>query len=696
MAWRHAGAPTMLHLLLLLAPVQDLELTETVITAPRAAATATSTAARVTEVTGEELRETGERSLPRALGQATGVWVQESNLGGGQPVIRGFLGNKVLILVDGVRLNDSTTRLGPNQSLNQIDPEIVDRIEVIRGPSSVLYGSDAIGGVISIWTRRRPAASQDPVEHYRAWDGEFVGQWDTSIQGGRATVALEGSTGNHGALGIASSWDLHDLKSAGNRDVPNTGYSGFGWFGSYEYGMGDRETLRVTTRVSRDFDVPRTDRMNTGFGQTEPASQEWRYATQDRRGYLVSYTDDRSGALADRMQLRLGLNSYEEERDITSGDGATSTYSRDKTLTLSVGADWRRALSESHLLTWGFDVSHDRVDSFRQQSDAGGTSEVAGNYAPDSEYTRYGFFLQDELLGLDPWFLTAGVRLSIFDWSFDSFGSTATYSEYDSAVTASLEAARDLGDGLTLFGSIAQGFRAPGLEDLANQGDFASGFELPNPELGAERSLSVETGVTHEALDRSSSATLYATRLDDAIGRQLLDEGDPGQVGDELYQRANTGQVDVAGIELAHRRHLGEQDSPYSMYARAAYTIGREDDPAYGGSVPARRIPPLYGTVGVRYEPDEPEWFYVPNARAFVDWAFSQDRLHPQDRSDPRINPDGTDGWLTWNLEVWGEYDRQVRWNLALLNLTDERYRVHGSGFDAPGRRLVFGVVVTF
>jgi outer membrane receptor protein involved in Fe transport len=686
----------MLPLLLLLALPQDLELAETVITAPRAAATVTTTSARVTEVSGEALRETGERSLPRALGQAAGLWIQETNLGGGQPVIRGFLGNKILVLVDGVRLNDSTTRLGPNPSLNQIDPEIVERIEVIRGPSSVLYGSDAIGGVISIWTRRRPAASQDPDEHLRPWDGEFVGLWDTSIEGGRATLHLDGAWGDHGALAVGTTRDLGDLKVADDVVVPNTGYSGFALFGSYEYALGRRQTLRLTGRVSRDFDVPRTDRMNTGYGQTQPAARDWRYTLQDRRGYLVSYTDERPGALAERMQLRVALHGTDETRDITSADGSTRSQSRDEVVTFSVGADWRTALSEDHLLTWGLDASLDDVDSVRRETDAGGTSEVAGNYAPDASYARYGFFVQDEILTFDPWFLTAGLRLSIFDWSFGTFGSNASYSEYDSALTGSLEAVRDLGDGLTLFGSVAQGFRAPGLEDLANDGDFAGGLEIANPDLEAERSLSVEGGLTYVGASRSGSVTAFATRIEDAIGRRLLDEGDPAVDGDELYQRTNTGRVDVLGLEAAHRQRLGEEGSPYELYARATYTLGREDDDAYGGSVPARRVPPLYGTLGLDYRPEEPVWSYLPNARAFVDWALVQDRLHPQDESDPRIDPSGTDGWTTWNLEVWGEFERDIRWNLALLNLLDESYRVHGSGVDGPGRRLVLGVSVTF
>ena len=135
-------------------PGQDVELPTTLITAPRSQRTVTTTDAKQIVVSGEQIIATGERSLPRALGRAAGVWIQETNLGGGAPVVRGLIGNKILILVDGVRLNDSTTRYGPNQSLNSIDPATVERIELLRGSSSVLYGSDAIGGVIAIWTRR--------------------------------------------------------------------------------------------------------------------------------------------------------------------------------------------------------------------------------------------------------------------------------------------------------------------------------------------------------------------------------------------------------------------------------------------------------------------------------------------------------------------------------------------------------------
>ena len=144
-------------------PLQDAPPPEILVTAPRDERPATAAAGNVTVLTAEDLARTGERSLPRMIEKAagTGLWLQETNLGGGAPILRGFIGEKILVVIDGVRLNDASTRLGPNQSLNTIDPGIVERVEILRGPGSVQYGSDAIGGTILIWTKRRLPGGAD-------------------------------------------------------------------------------------------------------------------------------------------------------------------------------------------------------------------------------------------------------------------------------------------------------------------------------------------------------------------------------------------------------------------------------------------------------------------------------------------------------------------------------------------------------
>lgn len=689
--------PLLLCLLLQDAPSDlppQVELPETVVRAPRSTATVTTTSAKVTVVTGEELLETGESTLPRALGEAAGVWVQETNLGGGAPVIRGLLGNQILIVVDGVRLNDSTTRIGPNQSLNTIDPRVVDRVEIVRGPSSVLYGSDAIGGAIIVWTKRRRPASQDAEEHRFPVGGGTEVVYDSSVDGGRASVDLSGAHEDHALLGIGTLYDFEDLEVGDGRTFPYTGYDGHALFGAYEYAVGERRTLRATARFNRDFNVPRTDKLVAGYGQDEPSNADYRYSLQDRRAYLLSYTDDKGSDWFDRMQVRGDLGTYLEQRDTRKTGATTRAFEEDEVTSFGLGVDWRKGLGDAHLLTWGIDLGFDDVDSSRRDyADAGGVTNKAGTFAPDSKYTRAGIFVQDELLSLSPWFATLGLRYSYYDFSFHEYGTGLKESGDFDALTASLEVGRDLGGGTMVTASVAQGYRAPNLDDLANDKDFAGGDEIHNPNLGAEESLSADLGLAVEKRLWSGSVGVFATRIDDYIGRSLTDAGDPLVDGDETYLRENTGTVDLWGAEAAARCRLFTVDSPFAVSANIAYARGEQKDPLeYSGATqPARRVPPLFGQVALHWDSSEPV-LSIGHAKFFVQWADEQDRLHPQDASDPRIDPNGTPGWATYNLDLGGAVTDYVDWWVGLYNLTDKLYRVHSSGVDAPGARVVFGL----
>jgi iron complex outermembrane receptor protein/hemoglobin/transferrin/lactoferrin receptor protein len=108
----------------------------------------------VSVLTQKQLLQNAPRSTPEALMGLPGVWVQKTNHGGGSPFIRGLTGQQTLILIDGIRLNNATFRSGPNQYFNTIDPQSIAQIEVLRGSGSVQYGSDALGGVVHVLTKK--------------------------------------------------------------------------------------------------------------------------------------------------------------------------------------------------------------------------------------------------------------------------------------------------------------------------------------------------------------------------------------------------------------------------------------------------------------------------------------------------------------------------------------------------------------
>jgi hemoglobin/transferrin/lactoferrin receptor protein len=686
----------MLQLLLLLV-IQTPELSETLIRAPRFRETVTSNAAKLTVISGEQLRKTGRNSLPRAIGQAAGVWIQETNYGGGAPVIRGLLGNQILILVDGVRLNDSTTRFGPNQSLNTIDPAIVERVEIIRGSSSVKYGSDAIGGVISIWTKRRKPASQDGAEYTGPVLAVFDGNYDTSVRGGLGSLGLSAAREDHGLLLVGSLHDFSDLRIADNETAANTGFKGHSLFGAYEYALGEKKTLRMTSRVNRDFNVPRTDRLNPGFHSdgsiaATANSEIWHYSLQDRRGYQVSFSDEDSGGFVDAVHVRAQVHSYREQRNRRKTGSTTNRFEEDEVYTLGLGVDWLRAVGSSQFFTWGIDLTYDGVDSLRRDTiPPGPPVPKAGAFAEDSEYARGGIFVQDEIFSFDPVFLTLGLRYSYFDFSFRDFSSGTKTSDSFDALTASFEAANELDDGVNATFTLAQGFRAPNLDDLANDGSFAGGDELANPNLAPEESVMAEVALAIRRENWDATVAVFATKINDSIGRILIDEGDPAITGDETYQRENTGSVELFGGEIGFRRQLMDRESAFAVSTKAALVYGLQDDPQLGENIPARRVPPFNGQVSLHYDPEVP-FHQVHRARLFMNWASQQNRLHPQDVSDPRINPGGTPGWATLNFEFGGAINEASDWWVGLHNILDNGYRIHASGVDSPGARLVFGM----
>ncbi len=703
-------APVVLSLILTLLSPQDL-VRETVVVAPRSETREEQTPAVVTVVSGDELRSTGERSLPRALGRASNVWIQETSLGGGAPVVNGLLGNRVLIVVDGVRLNDSTTRSGPNQSLSDIDPGTVERIEIVRGPVSLLYGSDAVGGAILVWTRRRrPLGSSAGAEDQRPWRGALELEYGSAARGGQLSGTLSHATENQGWVTLGSVQDYEDMRAGGGRTQDFTGYSGGGLFGSWEAGVGDDRTLRLVGRRTRSVDVPRTDKLTVGFGQLQPTHQMWHYELQDRWSTLLAYTDESGDGFADRVQARLSLRHYTEERRRLATGSTTETFERDETDTLGLSVDWQRAVGSNQLLTFGLDVDLDSVDAIGVETDTGTGAQttVGGAFADDARYLSSGLFVRDEIFSFEPWTVTLGARLSYFAFSFENFPANGGGSEAGSfaALSTAASATRPLSARTNVTATLAQAFRGPNLDDLANNGSFAGGTEFANPDLEPEQSLTAQLSIDTRREAWGGFAGVFFTHIDDLIGRTLLNPGNPPP-GDETYLRDNVGHAELVGIDAGCDRRLGGEGSPWSARALANLTFGTQRgdnvDPSDPGAeeVPFQRVPPVHGVFVVRW--DEPrerrrfDWGQIS-----LTWALDQNRLHPQDESDPRIDPDGSDGWALLDVDVGGPLgwdpagEGASTWTLGVHNLFDTHYRVHASGLDSPGLQVVLGVHLAF
>jgi hemoglobin/transferrin/lactoferrin receptor protein len=214
----------------------------------------------VTVVSQEQLLQNAPRTTPEALMNQTGIWVQKTNHGGGSPIIRGLVGNQVLLLIDGIRLNNSTYRYGPNQYLNTIDPGLVDRIEAIRGSGSVLYGSDALGGVVQVISKLPSFSS-----HKTNVSGSVLGKWMSNQMEMSGRAEIEIASKRVAFLGGFSERHFGELVAGGDLGTLSpTGYNERAGDAKLLLRTGSAGLLTASFQQLTQSEVPRYDQVSQG------------------------------------------------------------------------------------------------------------------------------------------------------------------------------------------------------------------------------------------------------------------------------------------------------------------------------------------------------------------------------------------------------------------------------------------------
>lgn len=678
---------------------------ETVVTSSRGEEDAFESPRAITVVGRAALRERQPDQTPEALQDAQGLYMQRTNLAGGAPILRGLLGPQVLLLIDGVRLNNATTRLGPNQLLNTVDPFQIQRIEVLRGPGSVLYGSDALGGVINIITRK---PSFNP---RRAWDlgGAMAARFHSAAMAPAINASVSGHLRSVGLRLGGTFRRFGDL--VGGRDTGTqrfTGYAEGNGDLSAAWWVGQSSVLRLSYGLVRQDDAHRSDRST--------ATDFRRITDQDRDLATLSFSSDLENRLVDRIDANLSFHSQRELRERFRLNLDRVERERDAVNTLGANLALRSDLPLNNRLTYGFDLYHDWVGSSGERLSLGdpmaAITSTRGRFEDGSRYLQFGAFIQDRLLLLnDKLSIDAGVRVSLWDVAIpgDLPGGLNEVDTTHPGVVGSLHARYLVGDGLNLVAGVSQGFRAPNVDDYSATGCSGQGYDMPNDDLDAEKSVTAEAGIKLDLFGLlRGSLFYYFTYLDDLIVRRVGStaagipqlaqcgtdaSGAPIMV--EATRRENAHSGMIHGVEVDLALDLGRR---WSIFTWAAFTRGEVRlDSGDDDSEPMSRTPPINGLAGVRLNLPEVAGF----AQLAVRWATRQDRLSARDRKDLRICPagpdncDGTDPYGVLVLRSAARVTDNILLTLALENLTNATYRSHGSGIDGPGLSMVAGLEVT-
>ena len=648
----------------------------------------------ITVVTADQISESMPRTTPEALWDAPGTFVQQTNHGGGSPIVRGMIGPQVLLLVDGVRLSNSTYRTGPMQYLNLVDPLFIDSLEVLRGAGSMLYGSDAMGGVIQIMPRQPLDARRSP-----GLDGGGLLHLRNASADHGQTVHGHGDMGYGGfsMLGSISYKHLDDLTGGGG--VGSQPFSGYrAWHeamtASYRFsgGLVHGWQLKLCYLMGHIEDAGRTDKLNLKSRSLQ--------IYDDDDHLLYGRLRFKLFPLRTRGDLTFSFQHFFERKQSYTVDSDLSTRlsgTQDEVTALTFGQDLRlttRLLQSRLRLRYGQSFYRDWVGAGRETWKTGGrwTASPLSAYPDGSTYDNYGLYLHaegDALTGDDGHLvrLGGGYRLHGMAGQADKNGPLPAVEISSIGHVFLLSAQYVYHDLINLALTFSQGYRAPNLQEAVMLGDTGKFFHVPNPDLEPERADTLELLLRGQLWRARLSWAWYVTFLHDLIKRvPSTYSGETQIAGKDVFANSNGGDGTLWGTEIQANVDLWWG---FSLAGHLTYTWGEESTAVK--DVPLSRVPPLYGMVKVRWQTPQ-AWRWRGFTEAYVRAAGDQDRLSAEDEKDVRIPAGGTPGWWTLNLRLGLVAYSHLRVGLALENLLNKKYRYHGSGLWAPGTNAVLMV----
>ena len=614
-------------------------------------------------------KEWSPRTTPEALQGMNGVFIQKTNHGGGSAFIRGLTGNQTLILIDGIRLNNSTFRYGPNQYLNTIDPYIIDRIEVAKGTGSVQYGTDALGGVIHVLTKE-PVFNDDKKEwqgktffKYASGDMERTARGDVNYSSKRLAFT-GGITGRHFG-------DLIGGDTTG-KQTPS-GYKEWAVNAKLKLLLHNNIQLTLAHQNVDQSHVPVYHKVkleNFALNEFDQQHRQLQYAKLDINA---------SGKWIKKLELILSRQFNIEGRESRKNNSTVLRKERDKVTTSGLTADIFSQPNNWWAINSGVEFYNDKIGS--QRSDRDLQNAVAKNsrglYPDGARYGNYSLYSLHHF-NYKNWIGDAGLRWNRFAIQLTDT-SLGTVNIHPAALVWNAALMYRLGRH-HIYATYSTGYRAPNIDDMSSLGIVDFRYELPANNLSPEKSANMELGYKFETKRLRGDVAFYRMQLNNLITRVKVENRIIN--GYPVYQKENIEDAVAKGVEAELAWTL---NSEIGVTGGLTYTHGQNNTKRE----PMRRIPPLHGRLMSTYR--KGGWF----AAAEVLYARRQDRLAQGDKEDNRIPSGGTPGWEVLNFYA-GKGWNGFNLNAGLQNIFNQDYRTHGSGINGVGRSGWLAASVTF
>lgn len=662
------------------------------------------------------------------LHQTGKVFVQQSQLGGSSPVLRGFEASKVLLVVDGVRMNNAIYRSGHLQNVITIDQNMLERVEVLFGPGSVIYGSDAIGGVMAFFSKNPELSTNgetlikgNAFTRYSSANNEIAGnininfgykKWGflTSVSYKflddlRAGNERDSKYGNWGkCLYYAERINGKDSMMV-NKD-PNiqkrSGYAQYDVLQKILFKPNEKSKYILNFQFSNSGNVPRYDRLSEMDG-TKLKFADWYYGPQRRLFTSLKAEYSNKSGIFDFAYFTAAFQNISEIRVNRRFNNTKESHQEETVNVASFNADLSKKISSKNELRYGIEGVYNHVGSVAYAINVNTnakTYNIASRY-PDngSKYTTIAAYATHNWEISDKWTFSQGLRFSNVSlrseysdtmMKITKFPFDKVIEQNNTALNGNIGLIFLPGNDwrLALMGS--SGFRAPNVDDVGKVNDSKPGslIVIPNPDLKPEYAYNADFTLSKIFYKRFQvELTGFYTLLKDAIVVKASQfNGMDSIIYDgkktAVQSAKNAGEAYVYGLQGNVMFQISEF---LSINSTLTYTYGRLKD----GDTPLDHIPPLYGLTGIKFETKK---FKAEFYSRYNGWKHIEDYSMSGEDNLQQATPEGTPSWYTLNLRTAYQIHKNLNIQIGLENILDKHYRYFASGISAPGRNLVIAL----
>ncbi|MFN4083527.1 MAG: TonB-dependent receptor plug domain-containing protein [Bacteroidia bacterium] len=667
----------------------------------------------------QQISFVNQQNTADLLFQTGNVFIQKSQQGGGSPIIRGMEANRVLIVIDGIRLNNAIYRSGHLHNVIRIDQQILENTEILFGPGSIVYGTDAMGGVMHFETKKPKLNIKESslmyrfssvnnestfnvniMQGFKKWGFiiNYTGsEFGDLVQGKRRSDAI-GDLGLRHVYSIRKdSVDIIQNNSNKHKQI-GSAYQQGDLFFKLLFEPNKKYQHVLNFQFSTTGNVPRYDRLSELRSDT-PVIAEWYYGPELRTFAAYSFNIHTSNNLFDKARITAGYQYLEESRH-SRNFGNNNLNNRNEYIHVAtINTDFVKEKSK-HKIRYGAELAYNYVNSFAVTKNIL-TNELrnldtrypdgGSNYISAAVYLSNNFNLTENL------FINYGVRYNYInlncefnDKSFFSF-LPDRIKQINHALNGSLGANFTLNKTSRLYANISNAFRAPNVDDISKVFDSRPGSLLiiPNEKLNNEQCITNELGINHQNKKWLIDANVYYTKLFNAIVLAPANVNGKSAIfyDDRLtpiFSNQNVQSAYIVGTVLNASYFVSKTIKINSTYN---FTYADILKPSVK---PLDHITPAFGRTGILYQKKSVK------TELFGMYAGAKKKERYNLDSEDNIRyatPNGLPGWFTLNYRVsWFSKNQNFNVNAAIENIFDTNYRLFASGISAPGRNFILSV----